>query len=154
VTARTAARLAWSLWSLAMALEVAAILLWLANHPTLVSRFGTTEDFAPQVFLVPGYATVGAVIRHASATGSAGCSSPSGSPPPCSSSPAPTSSGGPLSRPGRRRDWQAAQAALERLAGWSRHRHYRQQPHLDRADRDRPGRRLDRTAGPQERDGR
>jgi uncharacterized membrane protein len=25
-----------------MALEVAAILLWLANHPTLVSRFGTT----------------------------------------------------------------------------------------------------------------
>ena len=25
--------------------------------------------------------------------------------------------------PGRRRDWQAAQAALERLAGWSRHRH-------------------------------
>ena len=62
MTARTAARLAWSLWSLAMALEVAAILLWLANHPTLVSRFGTTEDFAPQVFLVPGYATVGAVI--------------------------------------------------------------------------------------------
>jgi hypothetical protein len=42
VTARTAARLAWSLWALAMALEVAAILLWLANHPTLVSRFGTT----------------------------------------------------------------------------------------------------------------
>ena len=62
MSARTAARLAWSLWSLAMALEVAAILLWLANHPTLVSRFGTTEDFAPQVFLVPGYATVGAVI--------------------------------------------------------------------------------------------
>jgi hypothetical protein len=28
----------------------------------LVSRFGTVEDFAPQVFLVPGYATVGAVI--------------------------------------------------------------------------------------------
>ena len=45
-----------------MALEVAAILLWLANHPVLVSRYGTTEDFAPQVFLVPGYATVGAVI--------------------------------------------------------------------------------------------
>jgi conjugative relaxase-like TrwC/TraI family protein len=56
--------------------------------------------------------------------------------------------------PGRRRDWQAAQAALERLAGYSRHRHHREQPHLDRADRDRPGRRLDRTAGPQERDGR
>jgi hypothetical protein len=62
VSARTAARLAWSLWSLAMALEAAAILLWLANHPVLVSRYGTTEDFAPQVFLVPGYATVGAVI--------------------------------------------------------------------------------------------
>jgi hypothetical protein len=56
--------------------------------------------------------------------------------------------------PGRRHDWQAAQAALERLAGWSRHRHHREQSHLDRADRDRPGRRLDRTAGPQERDGR
>ena len=56
--------------------------------------------------------------------------------------------------PGRRRDWQAAQAALERLAGWSRHRHHRDQPHPDRADRDWPGRRLDRTVGRQERDGR
>ena len=56
--------------------------------------------------------------------------------------------------PGRRRDWQAAQAALERLAGWGRHRHHRDQPHPDRADRDRPGRRLDRTVGRQERDGR
>jgi conjugative relaxase-like TrwC/TraI family protein len=56
--------------------------------------------------------------------------------------------------PGRRRDWQAAQAALERLAGWSRHRHHRDQPYPDRADHDRPGRRLDRTVGRQERDGR
>jgi conjugative relaxase-like TrwC/TraI family protein len=56
--------------------------------------------------------------------------------------------------PGRRRDWQAARAALERLAGWSRHRHHRNQPHPDRADRGRPGRRLDRTIGRQERDGR
>jgi hypothetical protein len=56
--------------------------------------------------------------------------------------------------PGRRRDWQAAQAALKRLAGWSRHRHHRDQPHPDCADRDRPGRRLDRTIGRQERDGR
>lgn len=62
MSARTAARLAWLLWGLAMALEVVAILLWLANHPVLVSRFGTTEDTAPQVFLVPGYATVGAVV--------------------------------------------------------------------------------------------
>jgi conjugative relaxase-like TrwC/TraI family protein len=55
--------------------------------------------------------------------------------------------------PGRRRDWQAAQAALERLVGWSRHRHghYRDQPH---PDRDRPGRRFDRAVGRQERDGR
>ena len=53
--------------------------------------------------------------------------------------------------PGRRRDWQAAQAALERLAGWSRHRSHRDQPH---PDRDRPGRRLARTVGRQERDGR
>jgi two-component system, NarL family, sensor kinase len=62
VTARTAARLAWSLWGLAMVLEVVAILLWLANHAVLVSRFGIPDDFEPQVFLVPGYATVGAVI--------------------------------------------------------------------------------------------
>jgi hypothetical protein len=55
--------------------------------------------------------------------------------------------------PGRRRDWQAAQAALEQLAGWSRHRHHRDQPHPDRATRERPGRRLDRTVGRQERDG-
>jgi hypothetical protein len=58
--------------------------------------------------------------------------------------------------PGRRRDWQAAQAALERLAGWSRHRHrhHREQPRRDRPDRDRPDRRLDITGGRQERDGR
>jgi hypothetical protein len=62
VTARSAARLAWSLWALAMALEVAAILLWLANHPVLPSRSATVEDFEPQFFLVPGYTTVGAVI--------------------------------------------------------------------------------------------
>jgi hypothetical protein len=55
---------------------------------------------------------------------------------------------------GRRRDWQAAQAALGRLAGWGRHRDHRDQPHPDRAARDRPGRRLDRTVGRQERDGR
>jgi hypothetical protein len=56
---------------------------------------------------------------------------------------------------GRRRDWQAAQAALERLADWSRHRHSRDhQPHPHRADRDRPGRHLDRSVGRQERDGR
>jgi hypothetical protein len=56
--------------------------------------------------------------------------------------------------PGRRRDWRAAQAALERLAGWGRHRNHRDQPHPDRAARHRPGRRLDRTVGRQERDGR
>jgi conjugative relaxase-like TrwC/TraI family protein len=52
--------------------------------------------------------------------------------------------------PGRRRDWQAAQAALERLAGWGRHRDHRDQPHPGPADRDRLG----RTVGRQERDGR
>jgi hypothetical protein len=62
VTVRTATRVAWSLWALAVVLEVAAIPLWLANHPILLSRFGTAEDFAPHVFLVPAYATVGAVI--------------------------------------------------------------------------------------------
>jgi hypothetical protein len=58
----TVARLAWSLWALAMTLLAVAVPLWLANHAVLVSRFGATEDFAPHVFLVPGYATVGAVI--------------------------------------------------------------------------------------------
>jgi hypothetical protein len=62
MTARGAARLAWSLWGLAMALEVAGVLLWLPNHAELVDRYGTTEDAAPHVFVVPSYATVGAVI--------------------------------------------------------------------------------------------
>jgi conjugative relaxase-like TrwC/TraI family protein len=47
--------------------------------------------------------------------------------------------------PGCRRDWQTAQAALERLAGWGRHHR-----DLERADRARPS----RTGGHQERDGR
>jgi hypothetical protein len=53
--------------------------------------------------------------------------------------------------PGRRRDWQLARAALERLAGWDRHREDRDQRPLDR---DRPGRHPDRTVGRPERDGR
>jgi hypothetical protein len=57
-------------------------------------------------------------------------------------------------QPGRRRDWQAAQASLKRLAGWGRHRDYRDQPHPDRAARERPGRQLDRIVRRQERDGR
>ena len=52
--------------------------------------------------------------------------------------------------PERRRDWHTAQAALERLAVWSRHRNHRDQFY---PDRDRSGR-LDRTVGRQERDGR
>jgi hypothetical protein len=52
---------------------------------------------------------------------------------------------------GRRRDWQAAQAALERLAGGSRHR--RDLPPPDPANRDRPDRRQERSVGRQERDG-
>jgi hypothetical protein len=47
--------LAWSLWGLTMALEVTAIWLWLGNR-----NLGRT--FAPQVFIVPGFATVGALI--------------------------------------------------------------------------------------------
>jgi hypothetical protein len=60
----------------------------------------------------------------------------------------------PRQAPGRRRDWQAAQAALERLAGGGRHRHDRDQPQLDRVGRQPSGRRLDNTGGRQERDGR
>jgi hypothetical protein len=57
--------LAWSLWGLTMVLEVAAIWLWLGNH-SLGGGY-----FAPQVFLVPGFATVGAVIaaRRANTVG-------------------------------------------------------------------------------------
>jgi conjugative relaxase-like TrwC/TraI family protein len=54
-------------------------------------------------------------------------------------------------RPGRRRDWQVARAALEDLAGWGRHRDHRDQRH---PTRDRPGRTLGRDLGHQERDGR
>jgi hypothetical protein len=62
---RRLGRLAWSLWGLTMALEAAAIWLWLGNH-----RLGG-GFFAPQVFLVPGFATVGAVIaaRRANTVG-------------------------------------------------------------------------------------
>jgi hypothetical protein len=61
VTARTAARVAWSLWGLAMVLEVAAIGLWLATMPSW-SAASAPQNFDPHVFVVPGYATVGAVI--------------------------------------------------------------------------------------------
>jgi hypothetical protein len=53
--------------------------------------------------------------------------------------------------PGRRRDWQAARAALERLAGWNRHRDHRDQRH---SERDRSGRSLGCQLGRTERDGR
>ena len=48
--------LVWSLWGLTMALEITAIWLWLDNR-----RLGGGYA-APQVFIVPGFATVGAVI--------------------------------------------------------------------------------------------
>jgi conjugative relaxase-like TrwC/TraI family protein len=53
--------------------------------------------------------------------------------------------------PGRRRDWQAARAALEHLAGWGRHRDHRE--HRP-PDREQPGRSLGRDPGRQERDSR
>jgi AAA domain/TrwC relaxase len=54
-------------------------------------------------------------------------------------------------RPGRRRDWQTARAALEHLAGWSRHRDHHDHR---QSTRDRPGRTVGRDLGRQERDGR
>jgi hypothetical protein len=54
-------------------------------------------------------------------------------------------------RPGRRRDWQLARAALEHLAGWDRHRDHRNQRP---PDRERLGRPVGRDLGRQERDGR
>jgi hypothetical protein len=56
VRTRSIGWLAWSLWALTMALEVTAIWLWLRNR-SLGGGY-----FAPQVFLVPGFATVGALI--------------------------------------------------------------------------------------------
>jgi hypothetical protein len=57
--------LAWPLWGLTMALEVTAIWLWLRNR-SLGGGY-----FAPQVFLVPGFATVGALVaaRRANTVG-------------------------------------------------------------------------------------
>jgi hypothetical protein len=56
VRSRRIGWLAWSPWGLTMVLEVAAIWLWLGAR----SRGG--GYFTPQVFIVPGFATVGAVI--------------------------------------------------------------------------------------------
>jgi conjugative relaxase-like TrwC/TraI family protein len=53
--------------------------------------------------------------------------------------------------PGRRRDWQAARAALEHLAGWGRHRDHHDQRH---PHRERPSRTYGRDLDRQERDGR
>jgi hypothetical protein len=53
--------------------------------------------------------------------------------------------------PGRRRDWHAARAALEHLAGWGRHRDHRDQRP---PNRDRLGRTVGRDLGHQERDSR
>jgi conjugative relaxase-like TrwC/TraI family protein len=52
-------------------------------------------------------------------------------------------------RPGRRRDWQTARAALEDLAGWGRQHRGQRRP-----DRERAGRTVGRDLGHQERDGR
>jgi conjugative relaxase-like TrwC/TraI family protein len=52
-------------------------------------------------------------------------------------------------RPGRRRDWQLARAALEHLAGWDRHHRDQRPPNLERL-----GRTVGRDLGRQERDGR
>jgi len=56
--------------------------------------------------------------------------------------------------PGRRRDWQVARAALEHLAGWSRHHDHRDHRDQQPPNRDRPGRTLGRDLGHQERNGR
>jgi AAA domain len=57
-------------------------------------------------------------------------------------------------RPGRRRDWQAARAALEDLAGWGRHRDHRDQRDHRHPNRERPDRTHGRDLRHQERDGR
>ncbi|HEX8134479.1 MAG TPA: hypothetical protein VF880_13770, partial [Actinomycetes bacterium] len=57
-------------------------------------------------------------------------------------------------RPGRRRDWQLARAALEHLAGWDRHRDHRDHRDQRQPNRERLGRTVGRDLGRQERDGR
>jgi hypothetical protein len=53
--------------------------------------------------------------------------------------------------PGHRSDWQTARIALQRLAGWDRHRENRDLRH---PDRNRSGRSLGHDIGRTERDGR
>src|SRR5829696_7964038 len=134
-----------------MALEVTAIVLWLANHSVLLSRFGRGDDFDPHVFLVPGYATVGAVIAARQRNRIGWLFLAFGLAAAVLVFASAYFLRGPLSRPGRRRDWQTARDALEQLAGWGRHREDRDYRH---ADRDRPGRTVGRDLGHQERDGR
>jgi hypothetical protein len=77
VRSRRIGWLTWSLWGLTMALEITAIWLWLGAR----SRRG--GYFAPQVFIVPGFATVGAVIAARRANTVGWLSSASGSWPRC-----------------------------------------------------------------------
>jgi hypothetical protein len=58
VTNRLAARLAWSLWTLALCLVVAQVMLQISNQPVLVG----VDRLQPEIVAVPGFATMGAVL--------------------------------------------------------------------------------------------
>jgi hypothetical protein len=58
VTSRLAARLAWSLWTLALCLAVAQVMLLISNQPVLVG----VDRLPPEIVAVPGFATMGAVL--------------------------------------------------------------------------------------------
>jgi hypothetical protein len=58
VTGHLAARLAWSLWTFALCLVVAQVVLLISNQPVLVG----VDRLPPEVVAVPGFATMGAVL--------------------------------------------------------------------------------------------
>jgi hypothetical protein len=58
VTNRLAARLAWSLWTLALCLVVAQVMLLIFNQPVLHG----VDRLQPEIVAIPGFATMGAVL--------------------------------------------------------------------------------------------
>ena len=58
MTNRLAAHLAWSLWTLALCLAVAQVVLQISNQPVLHG----VDRLHPEVVAIPGFATMGAVL--------------------------------------------------------------------------------------------
>jgi uncharacterized membrane protein YhaH (DUF805 family) len=58
LTIRLAAHLAWSLWTLALCLAVAQVVLQISNQPVLHG----VDRLQPEVVAIPGFATMGAML--------------------------------------------------------------------------------------------